>query len=100
MLTSGFVSAPLVFHPAYQSGSSFRLLGRQKVKGRNTFVIAYAQDPAKSRLSGNFQRTDISTTYTQGLAWIDAENYQIIRLTSDLLRPLPLVRLEKNYYGN
>jgi tetratricopeptide (TPR) repeat protein len=96
MLTSGFISAPLVFHPAYQSGSSFRLLGRQKVKGRNTFVIAFAQDPAKSRLSGNFQRgMDISTTYSQGLAWIDSENYQIIRLTSDLLRPLPLVRLDK-----
>jgi len=72
------------------------LLGRQKVKGRNTFVIAFAQDPAKSRLSGNFQRgMDISTTYSQGLAWIDSENYQIIRLTSDLLRPLPLVRLDK-----
>jgi hypothetical protein len=96
MLTSGFISAPLVFHPAYQSGSSFRLLGRQKVKGRNTFVIAYAQEPAKSRLSGNFQRgMDMNTTYSQGLAWIDSENYQIIRLTSDLLRPLPLVRLEK-----
>ncbi len=96
MLTTGFVSAPLVFHPAYQSGSSFRLLGRQKVKGRSAFVIAFAQDPAKSRLSGNFQRgPDVSTTYTQGLAWIDAENYQIIRLTSDLLRPLPRVRLEK-----
>ena len=96
MLTSGFISAPLVFHPAYQSGSSFRLLGRQKVKGRNAFVIAYAQEPTKSRLSGNFQRgMDISTTYSQGLAWIDPENYQIIRLTTDLLRPLPLVRLAK-----
>jgi len=96
MLTSGFISAPLVFHPAYQSGSSFRLLGRQKVKGRNTFVIAYAQEPAKSRLSGTFQMgTGSTTTYSQGLAWIDSENYQIIRLTSDLLRPLPLIRLEK-----
>lgn len=96
MLTSGFVSAPLVFHPDYQSGSSFRLLGREKVKGRNTFVIAYAQEPTKSRLSGCFQQADtMSTTYNQGLAWIDAENYQIIRLTSDLLRPLPLVKLEQ-----
>jgi tetratricopeptide (TPR) repeat protein len=96
MLTSGFVGAPLVFHPAYQKGNSFRLLGRQKVKGRNTFVIAYAQEPGKSRLSGSFQQADsITTTYTQGLAWIDAENYQILRLTSDLLRPLPLIRLEK-----
>jgi tetratricopeptide (TPR) repeat protein len=96
MLTEGFVSAPLVFHPSYQSGSSFRLLGRQKVKGRNTYVIVYAQEPAKSSLSGSFSYGSITrSTYTQGLAWIDMENYQIIRITSDLLTPLPQLRLDK-----
>jgi hypothetical protein len=96
MLTSGFVSAPLVFHPAYQSGSSFRLLGRQKLNGRSTFVIAYAQEPAKTRFSGRFMvGANSSTTYTQGLAWVDSESYQIIRISSDLLTPLPSVKLKK-----
>jgi len=96
MLTEGFVSAPLVFHPAYQSGSSFRLLGSQKVKDRKAYVIVYAQDPAKSRMWATFQNGSTEKrTYTQGIAWIDAENYQIIRLTSDLLAPLPEVRLDK-----
>jgi hypothetical protein len=66
------------------------------VKGRGTFVIAYAQEPAKSSLSGSFTfGTTTRTTYTQGLAWVDSENYQIIRIISDLLTPLPQVRLEK-----
>lgn len=96
MLTEGFVSAPLVFHPAYQSGSSFRLLGTQKVKGRKTYVIVYAQEPTKSRLSGTFvYGATVRPTFTQGMAWVDAENYQIIRLVSDLLEPLPLLRLDK-----
>jgi len=96
MLTSGFVSAPLVFHPAYQSGSTFRLLGLQKLNGRNTFLIAYAQEPGKTRIYGSFQQgKNISVTYSQGMAWIDSENYQIVRLTTDLLRPASLVRLEK-----
>ncbi len=96
MLTEGFVSAPLVFHPAYQSGSSFRLLGRQKVKGRSAYVIAYAQEPAKTGLSGTFSFGNTTRlTYTQGLVWIDADNYQIIRIVSDLLNPLPLVRLDR-----
>jgi tetratricopeptide (TPR) repeat protein len=96
MLTEGFVSAPLIFHPAYQSGSSFRLLGRQKVKGRSTFVLAYAQVPAKNGLSGTFAYgTTTKLTYTQGLAWIDAGNYQVVRITSDLLTPIPEVRLDK-----
>ena len=96
MLTEGFVSATLVFHPSYQSGSNFRLLGSQKIKGRSTFVMAYAQDPKKSSLSGTFQYgAIINPTYTQGMAWIDAENYQIVRLTSDLVEPLPQVRLDR-----
>jgi tetratricopeptide (TPR) repeat protein len=96
MLTMGFISAPLVFHPAYQHGSSFRLLGRQKVDGRMTYVIAYAQQPEKSILSGSFVfGSSVLPTYSQGLAWVDARNSQIIRLTSDLLNPLPQVRLDK-----
>ncbi len=96
MLTEGFISAPLIFHPAYQGGSSFRLLGRQKVKGRDTFVIAYAQEPTKTPLSGSFvYGTATLPTYTQGLAWIDAGNYQVLRITSDLLNPIPQVRLDK-----
>ncbi len=96
MLTSGFVSTPLVFYPPYQDGSIFRLLGRQKLNGRNTFVIAYAQQPAKARNYGSFQQGNgVTVIYSQGMAWIDSENYQIVRLTTDLLRPAPLVRLNK-----
>ena len=96
MLTSGFASASLVFHPAYQSGSTFRLLGTQKIKNRDTFVVAYAQVPAKSVLSGSFQYgKDIRQTYTQGIAWIDPQTYQILHLISDLLTPMPQIRLDK-----
>ena len=96
MLTEGFVSAPLVFHPAYQAGGTFVLLGSQMVKGRKTFVIAYAQIPEKTSLYGTFTYGHTTRmTYTQGLAWIDGENYQIVRIASDLLRPLPEVRLQK-----
>jgi hypothetical protein len=96
MLTSGFASSALVFHPAYQSESTFRYLGRQKVNNRDAFVIAFAQEPAKARLSGNFKLGENTMpTFSQGLAWVDAESYQIVRLRTDLLRPLPEVRLDK-----
>ncbi len=96
MLTGGFISSPLVFHPAHRNGSSFRLLGYQKMKGRNTILVGYAQLPARSQILGRFQDGQrVVTTFNQGLAWIDAGNYQIVRLVSDLLRPLSQVRLEK-----
>jgi hypothetical protein len=96
MLTAGFVSAPLIFHPMHQNGSSFRLLGYQKLRERNTMVVAYAQIPARSRLVGRLQiGKDTHEIFKQGIAWIDAENYQIIRLVSDLLQPVPRIGLEK-----
>ncbi|MEJ2008631.1 MAG: carboxypeptidase-like regulatory domain-containing protein [Acidobacteriota bacterium] len=94
MLTSGFVSAELIFHPVFQSESEFRYLGHQMMDGRETYVIAFAQDPAKAELVGMFKSGDKSApTFDQGLAWIDPQNDQIVRLRTDLLRPLPKVRL-------
>jgi len=95
MLTSGFASASLVFHPMYQPQSDFHYLGRQKVNGHDNYLVAFAQQPAKARLNGTFKSGGVSlTTFTQGLAWIDCKNYQITRLRTDLLRPLPEVKLE------
>lgn len=96
MLTGGFVSTSLVFHPVYQSQSAFRYLGHQKINGRDTLVVAFAQQPAKARWYGSFKTGDVTMpTFSQGLAWIDSSNYQIVRLRTDLLTPLPAVRLER-----
>jgi tetratricopeptide (TPR) repeat protein len=96
MLTLGFASASLIFHPAYQSEGTFRYLGRQKVDGRDTFVIAFAQRPAKARIYATFDSGPTSTaTFSQGLAWVDCGSDQIIRLRTDLLMPLPQIALER-----
>lgn len=92
--TAGFASMSLVFHPLYQSGSSFRLLGRQMSQGQNTYVLAYAQQPTKSQIIGRFDANGVSAPLlTQGIAWLDPGNFHIIRMRTDLLKPLPRVRL-------
>ncbi len=96
MLTSGFVQAALIFHPAFQSQSTFRHLGRQMMDGRETYVIAFAQLPQKAELVGRFRFGDKSApTFKQGLAWIDVQDDKIVRLHTDLLKPLPEIRLTK-----
>jgi len=96
MLTSGFASAALIFHPEYQSQAEFRYLGRQKVGGRFAYLVAYAQQPAKALFTGSFKSGDIAvTTFSQGLAWIDSETYQIVRLRTDLLRPVQSLNLQR-----
>ncbi len=96
MLTSGFASTSVLFLPAYQPGATFRYLGRQKLNGRDTLVLAFAQQPAKARVYGGFKSGGVSVpTFYQGLAWLDPASYQILRLRTDLLMPFSQVRLEK-----
>jgi len=96
MLTKGFASTELTFHPNYRAENNFRYLGQQKVNGRNTHVVAFAQIPGKAHLTGSFRSGPTSvTTFSQGLAWIDTANYQIIRLHTDLLTPLPDLKLDR-----
>jgi hypothetical protein len=96
MLTSGFTSAALYFHPFYRGDAQFRYLGREKAGGRECYVVAFAQYPGKARVAGAFRVNGApKSMYFQGVAWIDARDYKIVRLRQDLLAPLPEVRLER-----
>lgn len=96
MLTSGFASAALIFDPDFQPGSRFRYLGRQKMDGHETNVVAFAQIPMKAELIGKFSSGNESApTFEQGLAWIDTQTDQIVRLQTALLKPLPELRLSE-----
>jgi len=96
MLTSGFASASLVFHPLYQSGASFRLLGQQALAGHQCYAVAFAQRPEKAQIVERFNTDrDSVLVLFQGVAWIDKDTYKIVRLRSDLLAPQPKVRLER-----
>jgi hypothetical protein len=96
ILTSGFVSSAIYFHPLHQDGSAFRHLGRQHIEKRETYVVAFAQRPGTTRLVGfvgDGEKT--ATVLLQGVAWIDPTTYQIIRMRTDLLAPRPDIHLER-----
>ncbi len=96
MLTRGFASVSLLFHPEYQDGAAFRYLGRQSLKGTNYYVVAFAQKPERARMMGSFKSNDASAiTLVQGVAWIDPATFQITRLRTDLLAPQSRVRLQR-----
>lgn len=96
MLTSGFASASLLFHPAYQSGAKFRYLGRQTVNGKARYVVGFAELPDRAEMIERFNSNDASILVVfQGLAWIDADTYKIVRLRTDLLKPESKIRLER-----
>jgi hypothetical protein len=85
-VTKGFVSMPLHFHPDYQADSTFRYLGRQVISKRQTYVVAFAQQPGMARLPGRISFGEVTLlVLRQGIAWIDSSTYQVLRMQTDLL---------------
>jgi hypothetical protein len=89
-LAKGFALLPIYFHPFHQGAANFRYLGRQVQDGRECYVIAFAQQPEKTELLGTVRvnGSDIVVAH-QGVAWIDPDSFQIVRVRVDLLKARP-----------
>ena len=89
-LTRGNANAWVLFHPGNLAESRFRYLGHQRIEGRATLVLAFAQIPDKVRFPGqvNFAGISVAVLF-QGIAWIDESDFRIVRLHEDLLAPRP-----------
>jgi hypothetical protein len=88
-LGQGFASLWVLFYPSNLTESNFRYLGEQKMEGHRAFVLAFAQKPESVRLPGEVRLEDKSLQiYYQGIAWVDASDFRIVRLRTDLLSPL------------
>jgi len=96
MLTTGFVSSPTIFHPAARNESTFRYIGTQRMDDRDFHVLAFAQRPETAKMTITFNTDrESALALRQGLAWVDAETFQIRRLHTWLLNPLLRIRLLK-----
>ena len=94
--SQGFATSWVHFYPLNRPQATFRYLGEQKMDGRRTLVLAFAQKP-QSVLSPALFRYQGKTApmFLQGVAWVDASDFRILRLRTDLLSPLPEVSLHR-----
>jgi hypothetical protein len=92
----GFSTTWLYFLPGNVEESRFRYVGLQKIGNRETYVVAFAQKPERERLRTVLDTgTGRCSTSIQGLAWIDQTTYRIVRMQTDLLRPLPEIHVDQ-----
>ncbi|HTZ49171.1 MAG TPA: hypothetical protein VMH20_16375 [Verrucomicrobiae bacterium] len=97
LVTSGFALICMHFSTTVQPESIFRYLGEQKLGDRDAFVVAFAQRPDKATTAEMMVGPEGTSEnlLTQGIAWIDKENFRILRMRTDLLRPHPEVGLDQ-----
>jgi tetratricopeptide (TPR) repeat protein len=98
MASTGFASSLIVFHPVSQPTVDYRYLGRQQMAGRTVLVVGFAQRPNEATPMGIFRSTARQATarvFVQGVAWISADQYQVVRLRTDLLSPIVEADLDR-----
>jgi hypothetical protein len=95
-ITSGFALNCIHFASRRQSDSTFRYLGDEMIGARNTYVVAFAQRPGRAKFTGMVGGPWGSVVImVQGIAWVDKNTFQLVRLRTDLLAPRGDIGLER-----
>jgi len=89
LVTSGFALSCNYFSTGIQPESTFRYLGDEKIGQRDSYVVVFAQQPAKATLSIRMRGRSETPAHVlvQGVAWIDKSDFEIVRMRTDLLAP-------------
>lgn len=94
-VTSGFALSCNYFSTAFQSESMFRYLGDQTMGQQGSYVVAFAQKPAKATLLVTMAERGGARAHMlmQGIIWVEKSDLQIIQMRMDLLAPHPEIGL-------
>jgi tetratricopeptide (TPR) repeat protein len=94
--TNGLPAMAMVFHPSMASDFDFTCEGLGQAAGRPAWQVRFQQNP---KLPSRIQAYVIAGNYypvaLKGRAWIDAATYQVVRLESELVNPIPQIRLQR-----
>jgi tetratricopeptide (TPR) repeat protein len=96
--TMGLPTLALIFHPYLQARYDFLCEGRSSWKGRPAWVVRFQQraDHASSMLTYHVGDHYIAVGL-KGRAWIDAQTFQVVAMESDILRPVPEIKLSRDH---
>jgi hypothetical protein len=100
VITNGLPSLILIFHP-YNVGS-FELTceGLARWNGGLAWQVHFRQRPDKPNTIRSYKLGLNGTSYPvalKGRAWIEADSYQVVRLETDLVSPVPAIKLATDH---
>jgi VWFA-related protein len=97
LVTSGHALSCISFSTVAQAQSRFRYLGEEKIGSREMYVLGFAQKPGEATFRSVMRRAGetLADMLTQGILWVDKNNFQIIRMRSDLLAPQNEIGLDQ-----
>jgi hypothetical protein len=98
ILTANLTAHGLIFHPLLAKGFRFTCEGLGEWKGHATWLVAFEE---KQNGLGSFRDYVVNGFHygvqLTGRAWIDASTFQVLRLESDLLKPIEKIHLTREH---
>jgi len=88
----------MIFHPAYRDEYNFTCEGLTSWHGAPAWQVHFRQRPDKpARLREYRVRNHGYEVWLRGRAWISADTFQIVSLETDIVGPVPRIRLKSEH---
>lgn len=98
MVDIGTAAFALIFHRSYAEDFAMRCEGLAVVGSRAAWQVHFTQQANRSNLFHVYRvGTSIYPVKLKGRAWIAADNYEVLRLQTDLLEPVGQIRLLREH---
>jgi tetratricopeptide (TPR) repeat protein len=92
--SSGFATLALVFHPKMRDSFEMNCEGLGELRGQPTWLVHFKQrEDRPARMHDYRVGGVLYSLHLKGRAWITADKFQIVRIESELVNPLPQIRL-------
>jgi len=94
----GLGSLVMIFHPAYRDEYEVTCEGLSRWHGTLAWQMHFRQKPDRpSRLREYRVAKQVFPVALRGRAWIAADSYQVVRLETDNVTPIPQIRLKAEH---
>ena len=96
--TTGLPVLAVAFHPMFRDDFEMKCEGLGDWNGKASWIVYFHQlDNKPSRLRSYVVNKNYYPVALKGRAWISADNYQILHLETDLVKPIPDIRLSTEH---
>jgi tetratricopeptide (TPR) repeat protein len=96
--TRGLPVLALVFHPYHRGEFEFTCEGLSEWQGTPVWIVHFRQRADRERRMRDYRINQQSHPVSlKGRAWIAASTFQILRIESDLVEPVPEIRLFRDH---
>jgi hypothetical protein len=88
LVTNGFATLILIFHPIYQDCFQFSQVSEEMMDGRRVVHLRFQHIPGTRSTAALRIGTRDEPLALQGSAWIEPDNSAVVRITAELSAPL------------